>query len=65
MCQCRVGGRPRAQPEVTGSGCGPVPGPAGRLPVEHPQLVVDAVRGDLVVAALLLGGGQVTQNSVD
>ena len=50
---------------MTGSGCGPVPGPAGRLPVEHPQLVVDAVRGDLVVAALLLGGGQVTQNSVD
>ena len=59
-----MGGRPCCQAEVAGGGRGSVPGPAGRLSVEHPELVVDTVRGDLVVAALLLGGGQVTENSV-
>ena len=47
-----------------GSG-GPVPGPAGRLSVEHPQLVVDTVRRHLVVATLLLRGDQVAEHSVD
>ena len=58
-------GRPCRQSEVRGGGCGgSVPGPARRLPVEHPQLVVDTVRGDLVVAALLLRRDQVAEHSV-
>lgn len=58
-------GRGRGQAQVGGGGRGPVPGPAGRLAVEHPQLVVDTVRGHLVMAALLLLGRQVTENTVD
>ena len=53
------------QPQVSGGGRGcPVPGPAGGLPVEHPQLVVHTVRGHLVVAPLLLRRDQVAQHAV-
>ena len=58
-------GRAGGEAEVGGPGGGPVPGPAGGLPVEHPQLVVHAVRGHLVVRTLLLGRGDVPKDSVD
>ena len=57
-------GRGRGQAQVGGGGRGPVPGPAGRLAVEHPQLVVDTVRGHLVVAPLLLRRHQVAKDAV-
>lgn len=50
-----MGGGASGQPQVCGPrGSGPVPGPAGGLTIEHPQLVIHRVGADLVVAALLL-----------
>lgn len=50
-----MGGGASGQPQVCGPrGGGPVPGPAGGLTIEHPQLVIHRVGADLVVAALLL-----------
>ena len=44
--------------------CSPVPGPASGLAVEHAQLVVDTLGGD-VVGGLLLLSGQVAEDPVD
>ena len=53
--QGRVGGGASGQPQVCRPrGGGPVPGPAGGLTIEHPQLVIHRVGADLVMAALLL-----------
>ena len=61
-----VCGRASGQTQVSGpGGGGSIPGPAGRLAIEHPQLVIHGVRADLVMAALLLRRGDVTQNSID
>ena len=60
-----------AEAEMRGRGRGrAVPRPprrGGRLPVEHPQLVVHGVgrRRAQVVGRLLLGRGQVSQDTVD
>ena len=61
-----MGGGASGQPQVCGprSG-GSVPGPAGGLTIEHPQLVIHRVGADLVVAALLLLRADVPQNSVN
>ena len=53
------------QSKMGGSGCGPVPGPTCSLTIEHAELVIDTVRGHLMMAPLLLLSSQVAQNPVD